>query len=99
MDQDCHIEPVSRVAAPTESDRREVAIFAVLGMGCPNCAIRIENKLVATQGVLDAHFDHIADMGVVVFNPELVNTKALTELVSQAGDGDRHEYAAWLLTQ
>jgi len=99
MDHQCQIEPLSRVAKTMDVSSREVAIFAVLGMGCPNCATRIENKLVAAQGVLDAHFDYLADMGVVVFNPEIVTTKVLAEIVDQAGDGTRHEYAAVLITQ
>lgn len=98
MNHQCQIEPIEKVADPDESARQESAIFAVWGLGCPNCAIRVRNGLIATRGVLDAHVDHLAGMAWVVFNPELVTTNALVDVVAQAANDGRHEYVARLIT-
>ena len=99
MDYDGQIKLIDSAAKPAHADKREIAVFAVLGMTCPDCAIRIENTLAATEGVLDAHFEYLADLGVVVFDPNMITTKAITDRVGHAGDGTRHEFAAWLLAQ
>ena len=66
-------------------------------MGCPNCAARVRNSLIALTGVVEAYVDHTAGMAQVNFNPNLTNLPALVEAVAQAGGDGRHEYRAQLL--
>jgi copper chaperone CopZ len=97
MDHQCQLEPLVKELDPDEAARKGAAIFAVWGMGCPNCAIRVQNGLISTRGVLDAHVDHLTGMAWVVFNPDLVNTSTLIAAVASAGNDGRHEYIAGLI--
>lgn len=94
MDDACHVEPVHKTAPAEEQKDKASAFLAVWGMGCPNCAIRVQNSLISLKGVVDAHVDHMAGMAWVVYNPDLVQIPALIEAVARSGNDGRHEYWA-----
>lgn len=97
MEQECHVEPVRKKVTSQEQANKISAILAVWGMGCPQCAMRIQNGLISINGVTDAYVDHLAGMAWVVFNPDMVMPDMLINAVAHAGDESQHEYAATLL--
>ena len=94
---DCHVEPVQKQASPEEAAQTAEAWLLVWGMGCPNCANRVRNSLLATRGVVEAYVDHLSGRALVRYNPAMVSPKALQDAVRQAGGDGRHEYFARLV--
>jgi copper chaperone CopZ len=94
MDENCHVEPLQKTATSEEQQTTTSALLAVWGMGCPNCAARVRNSLLALHGVNNAEVDHTIGMAEVVFNPNLTAIPALIEAVARAGGDGRHEYRA-----
>ncbi len=97
MDENCHVEPISKRPSLEEIQKIEEVLLAVWGMGCPNCTARVRNSLVSLQGVVDARVDHNMGMAQVAYNPTLVSTDDLVAAVVRAGSDGRHEYGAKLL--
>jgi len=97
MDEQCHVEPLQKVATDDERSKTPWTLLAVYGMGCPNCAARVRNSLLSLYGVIEAYVDHVFGMAQVVFNPELATVEALLLAVARAGNDGRHEYGAQLL--
>src|SRR3989304_5229495 len=97
MDENCHVEPIRKTATSDEQQTVTTALLAVWGMGCPNCAARVRNSLIALTGVVEAYVDHTAGTAQVNFNPDLTNLPAHVEAVTRAGGDGRHEYRAQLL--
>lgn len=94
MDENCHVEPLLKVATAAEQESTTSTLLAVYGMGCPNCAARVCNSLISLNGVVEAHVDHVMGMAEVEFNPHLVTIRALINAVARAGGDGRHEYRA-----
>lgn len=92
MNENCHVEPQSRTVTPAEYEKTEVAMLTVAGMGCPNCAARVRNSLIALYGVTDAIVDHTTNLAEVTLNADLVDRIALVDAVAQAGRGNGHAY-------
>ena len=97
MDDNCHVDLIQKTATAEEQETATTAVLAVWGMGCPNCAARVRNSLIALTGVVEAYVDHTAGMAQVNFNPNLTSLPALVEAVAQAGGDGRHEYQAQLM--
>lgn len=97
MNDQCRVKPLTKTADPDELATQQTAIFAVWGLGCPNCAIRVRNGLLSTRGVVDAYVDHLAGMARVTFNPALVSTDAMITAVTNAAGETHHEYVAQLI--
>jgi len=99
MDDSCHVEPIQKMTTAVEQKKVELALLAVSGMGCPNCANRVRNSLLSLYGVLDAYVDHTAGVAQVIFNPDFAPIETLISAVARAGGDGRHEYGARLLQQ
>lgn len=100
MDENCHVEPIEKTATAAERKNIETVMLSVSGMGCPNCANRVRNSLLALGGVIDARVDHEAGLAQVAFNPDFAPVDVLIRTISRAGGDDgRHEYGAKLLAQ
>lgn len=97
MEDHCHVEPIQKVATTDEQKNVELALLAVWGLGCPNCANRVRNSLLSLYGVTDAFVDHAAGIAQVTFNPNIETIDDLINAVSRAGSDGRHEYGARLL--
>jgi copper chaperone CopZ len=97
MDANCHVEPIQKITTPDERKNLAVVGLTVWGLGCPNCANRVRNSLVALGGVVEADVSHTTGFAFVEYNPDLVTMPALLQAVAQAGDGDRHKYVAMFL--
>ena len=94
MDENCHVEPVEKIATAEECQTIETVTLTVWGMGCPNCANRVRNSLISLRGVVGAYVDHTAGLAQVAFNPDLAPVEALIGAVARAGGDGRHEYGA-----
>lgn len=97
MDENCHVEPVQKIASVEEQQATALIMLGVHGMGCPNCAARVRNNLLGLKGVTEADVDHVTGTADVEFNPNLVAVPALLEAVAQAGNDGRHRYQAFRL--
>jgi copper chaperone CopZ len=94
MDENCHVEPMQKIATVEEQQATALIMLGVQGMGCPNCAARVRNSLLRLKGVTEADVDHLTGTADVEFNPNLVAVPALLEAVAQAGNDGRHQYRA-----
>lgn len=97
MDDNCHVEPITKVASADEREKIEMVLLAVTGMGCPNCANRVRNSLLSVNGVVDAYVDHTTGFAQVAINPDLASDNVLVAAVARAGGDGRHEYGASLV--
>jgi copper chaperone CopZ len=85
VDESCHVDDLHK--APSVEERREhsMAILAVQGMGCPNCANRVRNSLLQVYGVLSVDMALEVGKAQVAFNPLLAGPNDLTRAVVAAG--------------
>ena len=97
MHDTCHVEPIQKITTADEQKKIELALLAVSGMGCPNCANRVRNSLLSLYGVVDAYVDHAAGIAQVSFNPNIGTIDDLIGAVTRAGDDGHHTYEAKLL--
>ena len=97
MDDNCHVEPIQKLTTPDEQKNTELALLAVSGMGCSNCANRVRNSLLMLYGVVDAYVDHTAGIAQVSFNPNMETIDSLISAVTRAGGDGRHAYGARLI--
>lgn len=98
MNETCHVEPIHKMVTVEEQQATALIRLGVQGMGCPNCAARVRNGLLALNGVTEAEVDHLTSLAAVEFNPNLVAVSALIQAVAQAGNDGRHRYRAFDLS-
>lgn len=96
MENNCHIEPVKKTITPEELESTSLVMLTIQGMGCRNCATRVQNSLIQVKGVIDAEVYHTSGVAEVIYNPNLTTQDALVEAVTQAGGDGKHEYRAWI---
>jgi copper chaperone CopZ len=96
MDDQCHVEPLQKTATHEEKQSTTLIMLAVQGMGCTNCAARVQNSLLQINGVVAAIADHEYGLAQVIYNPDLTTQEALIDAVARAGGDGRHEYRAWV---
>jgi len=91
---ECHVDPVAGGASEAERKGSAMQHLAMAGMGCPNCANRVRNALLATRGVVDVEVDLAAALATVWYRPQDVGVVDLTNAVKAAGEGTHHRYLA-----
>lgn len=91
---DCHVDPIANSASPGEREGAEVRYLALAGMGCPNCANRVRNALVAAHGVVDVEVDLPAGLATVWYRRGEAPVADLIHAVAGAGRGTHHRYLA-----
>jgi copper chaperone CopZ len=94
MDENCHVDPIQKEPSSEELASNEATSLAIRGMGCPNCAMRVRNSLLALEGVSTAYVDHAIGLANVMFNPNMASIADIVKAVSDAGGDGRHEYFA-----
>lgn len=99
MDENCHVEPVEKAVTVQEIEEADRAFLAVGGMGCPNCAARVHNGLLALDGVYRADVSLEFAMADVLYDSQKISTDALIEAVRRAGNDGQHEYHAALIVE
>lgn len=94
----CHVEPVERGPVDEEELQGAAGVWmSVSDMGCPNCAHRVRNALLAVPGVLDARVHLGAGTAAVAYDDGRATAGELIAAVADAGTGTRHEYRATVL--
>lgn len=95
-DTECHVPEIEKpndLEAPESAAR---ALLGVMGMGCPTCATRVRNALLAEPGVLSVQIDLSHGLARVAYDRERTTERGLLDAVAAAGDV-RHTYQAVLL--
>jgi Cu+-exporting ATPase len=73
---------ITENAEQTQADRAvETRDLKIAGMGCDNCARKLERAFRATDGVKAVRVDSIAGRATVTFDPARTNIPALQEVV------------------
>ena len=94
--QNCHVESVSKVNSAEELVSVRGAVIEIWGMGCPNCARRVQNSLLELRGMVSAEVDHRSRIALVRFNPTMLTPDNMLLAVEAAGGDGSHEYSARL---
>lgn len=98
MDENCYVEPIYKnMAAVEELQKADKATLIVWGMGCPNCATRVRNSLLALEGVYGVDVYLNMAIAEVSYDREKTAPKELLAAVARAGNDGRHEYRAELV--
>jgi len=92
MDHNCHVEPIQKSATPQEQETAEILTLWIAGMGCPTCATRVRNGLLALKGVVRAEVNHLGATAVLLYNPKLVSIIDLADAVAESGTASNHHY-------
>ena len=73
-------------AAKTEKEGvLETRDLVIAGMGCDNCARKLDRALRAKDGVKEVRVDSIAGRATVTFDPARTNIPELQEVVVKSG--------------
>lgn len=59
--------------------------FSVSGLTCADCSLLVENKLLATSGVLSARVSCLTFEATVEYQPGLVSAASLVEIINSTG--------------
>jgi len=93
----CHVERLEKEVDMEALRSTRVSILAVTGMGCPNCALRVHNALLALPGVHRVDVELEAERAIVYWDPTALQPERLIEAVSQAAAGTPHDYRAYFV--
>jgi len=99
MDQlgcDCRVEPARTGTEANGRPTTDVNLF-ITGMGCSNCALRVQNALLSVQGVTAAQVKLAPPIATVRSLRGEVSSEQLIAAVRKAGQGSTREYHAYEL--
>lgn len=96
MEENCHVERFEKEVNPKDLESAQVAYLAVEGLGCPRCALRVENGLNRLAGVYEASVSLEQRVAEVYYSP-MVKVEDLIAAVAGSGDGGHHRYSAQVL--
>jgi copper chaperone CopZ len=99
MDENCHVEPVNKIALDSVIRNADNALLTVTGMGCRNCATRVRNALLMLDGVHHAEIFLNFGMAEVYYDGRRISAEALTGAVAGAGNDGRHQYQAEIVSR
>ena len=97
MEENCHVERFEKEVDPKDLESAQVAYLAVEGLGCPRCALRVENGLNRLDGVFEATVSLEQRVAEVYYSPKQVKVEDLVSAVAGSGDGGHHRYSAQVL--
>jgi copper chaperone CopZ len=63
----------------------ETREITIAGMGCDNCARKLDRALRAKDGVKEVRVDSVAGRATVTFDPSKTNIPELQEVVVKSG--------------
>jgi copper chaperone len=92
----CQLEPLQKPVTPQELAESSITILQVWGMGCPTCATRVHNALLALDGVVAVGVTLAQGLAFVRYDPIRVSPGALPDALAAISDG-RHHYTAVVL--
>src|SRR5205823_246650 len=78
------------LAQPVERDEKQIATsccatFALEGMTCASCAMRIEKGLEKVPGVIDAQVNLATERATVTYDPEQTGLEQMVRKVEAVG--------------
>lgn len=78
--------PQMEEAQTVSLEDASTAAMKIDGMMCAmGCAAKIEKNLADTPGILEAKIDFEGAMGKVVFDPEMLNSAQIIDVIEQSG--------------
>ncbi len=98
MEEQCHVEPIQKVACAADLSEARIVAPAVQGMGCVNCGTRVRNSLLALDGVVSADVDWERALALVDYIPLKTNVDTLLRAVAAAGNDGHHNYNAQVIS-
>jgi Cu+-exporting ATPase len=79
------VQPISQtIDIPTEATEQQ-AVFAIEGMTCASCAMRIEKGLKKVPGVADAQVNLATEKATVTYDPALAAPEQMIQKVDAVG--------------
>ncbi len=96
MTDNCHVTRFDKEVALEPNEQVTSTMLYITGMGCPNCANRVHNRLIDHPGVVKAEVDHETGKAEVTYLPTKITISELVQLVAEAGDG-HHAYGVVLV--
>ena len=94
MEDNCHVDPYQKDVNEQDLKNAQVAYLAVEGMGCPRCAMRVQNGLNRLEGVFEACVFLESHTAEVYYDAQRVQVENLIDAVAKAGDQQKHRYRA-----
>jgi copper chaperone CopZ len=95
----CHADPLEKPLNQAALTTAKAVFLMVWGMGCPRCALRVQNGLLSLEPVFYARVFLEDCLAVAAYDPERLTTGDLVGAVAAAGNDGRHEYRAMVLGQ
>jgi copper chaperone CopZ len=99
MDDHCHVDEFQKEVNSEDLNNAKVAYLAVEGMGCPRCALRVQNGLNRLEGVFQAEVYLQLQTAEVYYDPFKVQLDDLVSAVASAGDEVKHHYQAQVINR
>ncbi len=78
---------VTHSIEPDQSNSQDQATFAIEGMTCASCSMRIEKGLKKVPGVLDAQVNLATERGTVTYDPNQATVEQMVQKVEALGYG------------
>ncbi|HEX2981045.1 MAG TPA: cation transporter [Anaerolineaceae bacterium] len=97
MEDNCHVDPYQKEVRHEDLEKAEVVYLSVAGMGCPRCALRVQNGLNRLDGVYEAVVSLQLQTAEVYYDPQKVRLDDMVTAVSSAGDEQTHRYRAQVI--
>jgi Cu+-exporting ATPase len=73
------------LSVPEQKPAEATAAFAIEGMTCASCAMRVEKGLKKVPGVLDARVNLATERATVTYQPEQTGTQQMVQKVEAVG--------------
>ncbi len=85
-------EPTAEEAGPSPT-----LCLGLHGLGCSDCATRVQEALLGLEGVLDAHVSLCSSLAAVAYAPGRATDIEILAAVAEAGAGAGRQYFAWVV--
>lgn len=99
MQDNCHVDEYRKEVRAEDMQKAQVAYLAVEGMGCPRCALRVQNGLNRLDGVFEASVYLENAVAEVYYDASQVKLQDMVNAVASAGDAQKHRYRAQVIEQ
>jgi len=91
---DCYVAPLDKAVDPGHIADGAEARLLLAGLGCPNCAARVRNAILALDGVIAVDVSLEPQRAVAIYDPTRTLPDHLVEAVHRAGAASHHAYRA-----
>ena len=79
------IRPASPQIPPADQKAGTILrkVLKIDGMTCPNCEMRIENRLKKTEGVLEAHVSYASGTARIGYDPQVISLGGIVGIIEK----------------